>query len=101
MFCLTDSTTFEADAAACQLAEFRVLATVSTADVAEPTLGVVTGSLEKVEEQLRYKVDVMKAMHTWTVICQDVRTEHVLNQQSLGIGMPYPACARRPPVASK
>ena len=62
------------------------IATVSTTNEAEPTLGVVTGSLQAVETQLRQKVDVVRAMQAKTAICQDVQTEHVLNRQSLGIG---------------
>ena len=82
----TDVDTLEVNAAAWRLDEVRTVATVGTADTAEPTLGVVTGALSHVEEQLQQKVLVVKAMQTRVGICQDVQTEHVLNRQSLGIG---------------
>jgi hypothetical protein len=64
----------------------RCLATVSTASAAGPTLGVATGGLDTVKEQLVQKVKVVKAMQQRTAVCCDTQTEHVLNSQSLGIG---------------
>ena len=86
VFYFTDAATLEANAVAWQIAEVRALATVETAAASEPTLGVVTGPLEAVSAQMLQKIDVVKAMHTRTAICQDVQTEHVLNRQSLGVG---------------
>ena len=51
LYC-TDVDTLEVDAAAWRLDEVRTIATVGTADTAEPTLGVVTGALSHAEEQL-------------------------------------------------
>jgi hypothetical protein len=83
---LTDTDTLEANAVAWRLPEVRMLAAVGTIEDAEPTLGVVTGPLAAVEEQLQQKVRVVKAMQSRVAICQDVLTEHILNRQSLGIG---------------
>ena len=86
VFYYADTATMETNSVAWRLDEVRALASLGTADEAEPTLGVVTGSPEAVEEQLRGKADVVRAMQTRTTICQDTQTEHVLNRQSLGIG---------------
>ena len=86
VFYMTDADTLETNATPWQLDGVRALATVATIAEVEPTLGVVTGEPEAVEEQLRQKVEVVKAMQTKVAICQDVQTEHVLNRDSLGIG---------------
>jgi broad specificity phosphatase PhoE len=81
-----DTATLEANAAEWRVAEVEELATVSTAEVAVPTLGVATGSLAAVEQQLQQKIKVVKAMQERTVVCQDAQTEHVINRQCLGVG---------------
>ena len=76
----------QAQDAAWQLGEVRALAKVCTADEAGLTLGVATGDREAVAEQLLQKVKVVQAMQQKTAVCCDTQTEHVLNQQSLGLG---------------
>ena len=81
-----DDATLERHAREWQLAAVRELADVSTA--AEPglTLGVATGRIAAVEEQLDRKAKVVRAMQERVAITHDVQTEHVLNRESLGVG---------------
>jgi hypothetical protein len=81
-----DVATLEARAAEWRVAEVREMASVCTADVGGLTLGVATGPFACVEEQMRRKVKVTRAMLERVAVCQDVQTEHVLNRQSLGVG---------------
>ena len=69
-----------------QLEELRRQATLLTPEEANFTLGVAVGGPQAVAEQLQQKVEVVRAMHSKIVICQDVQTENVLSKQSLGIG---------------
>ena len=68
------------------LAHVRAMATVRMATDPGMTLGVAVGPRGKVEEQLRQKVQVVRAMQERVAICQDAQTEHVLNRESLGVG---------------
>ena len=69
-----------------RLDEVRALATVRTALDPGLTLGVAVGPEGKIDEQLRQKAQVMRAMQERVAIVQDVQTEHVLNRDSLGVG---------------
>jgi hypothetical protein len=82
----TDADTLQMNAGEWRLDEVRGLSAVALASEGEPTLGVVTGPMADVVEQLQQKVRVVRAMQSKTAICNDVQTEHVLNRQSLGIG---------------
>ena len=60
-------------------------AKVCTAAEANLTLGVATGGLEGIEAQVLEKAKVVSAIQTRIEVCQDAQTQHVLNQQSLGV----------------
>ena len=69
-----------------QVDTVRTLASVRTANDSGMTLGVVTGSLAKIEEQLERKADVIRAMQERVAVTNDVQTQHVLNRECLGVG---------------
>ena len=81
-----DESTLAEHAESWGIAAVQELASVSTADVGQMTLGVATGPVEALRRQLAQKAKVVEAMHEKVAICADVQTEHVLCRQSLRVG---------------
>ena len=68
------------------LDELKEEAVIMRADDGPLTLGVVTGSIGTIREQISRKAKVVAAMHAKAAVCGDTQVEHVLARQSLGIG---------------
>ena len=81
-----DAPTLEQHSQAWDLDTVRQSAQVRSADEPCLTLGVRTGSLDQIKEQVADKAKVVQAIQEKVAVCADVQTEHVLNRQSLGIG---------------
>ena len=65
------------------LARVRKLATVTDASYPGLTLGVVTGPIKDVTEQVQDKFKVVISMRSKLAVAQDPQTEHVLNKDCL------------------